>query len=542
MHHIFEKSFSIIIFLLLLSTATFFYKLGDPNFYHTRNESRRAEIAREMIETGNWIVPQLEGEATLTKPPLFYWAVALCSLKTGVNELTARIPSAVAGIGTILFAFLLASLLFNRKVGFWSALILMVTNMFMDQARYAEMESMLTFFITGSIYFFFKGYHEPARAKMWFSLFFAMMGLGTMTKGPFAFTFPLIPIIAYLFIYGDQKLLISKPFLFGLIFFFIILLPWSFLILKIHPEFALVAIWETIGRVATGFAHPKPFYYYFDQMSGTLFPWFFFLPFSIGIAFSKRLGYWRKENVFLLLWFLGNIIFLSLSKSKRDFYFLPVIPGFALLTGSTWEVLWQWAGEKTDHISVVVQRICFGVGSTLTGISLIIGDTFAFNIPSSHFPHTSPFLFFAGLSLMIVAGIKRFSPSLSTHKVSLATLIALTLTCYYIHFTYTVPIRNVDDSGKHFYMLVPKLINPLESLAFANIYKNYTFSFYAHRTVITLKNKDEVLTFMSAQGKRYLVLTEKDFKKLPQVPWKLKLKSKYSEHRSSGGYLLLCNQ
>ncbi len=542
MHHIFEKSSFTIIFLLVLSACAFFYKLGDPNFYHTRNESRRAEISREMLETGNWIVPQLEGEAILTKPPLFYWAVALCSLKTGVNEFTARIPSAIAGMGTILFTFLLGSLLFNRKIGFWSALILMVANMFMGQARYAEMESMLTFFITGSIYFFFKGYYEPSRAKIWFSLFFAMMGLGTMTKGPFAFTFPLIPIIAYLFIYRDQKLLISKPFLFGIIFFFIILLPWAFLILNIHPEFALVAIWETIGRVATGFAHRRPFYYYFDQMSGALFPWIFFLPFSIGIAFSKRLGHWRKENVFLLLWFLGNIIFLSLSKSKRDFYLLPVIPAIALLTGSTWEAIWQWAGEKTDHISVIIQRICFGVGFTLTGISLITGDTFAFNIPSSHFPHNSPFLFFAGLSLMVVAGIKRFFPSLETCKISLTTLIILTFTCYYSYFTYTVPIRNVDDSGKHFYVLVSKLINPLESLAFANIYENYTFNFYAHRPVITLTNKDEVLTFMSAPGKRYLVLTEKNFRKLPPVSWKVKLKSKYAEHRSSGGYLLLCNQ
>jgi hypothetical protein len=143
---------------------------------------------------------------------------------------------------------------------------------------------------------------------------------------------------------------------------------------------------------------------------------------------------------------------------------------------------------------------------------------------------------------MVVAGIKRFFPSLETCKISLTTLIILTFTCYYSYFTYTVPIRNVDDSGKHFYVLVSKLINPLESLAFANIYENYTFNFYAHRPVITLTNKDEVLTFMSAPGKRYLVLTEKNFRKLPPVSWKVKLKSKYAEHRSSGGYLLLCNQ
>jgi len=541
-HHIFENKLFLITFLLLLSALTFFYKLGDSNFYHVRNESRRAEVAREMLETGNWIVPQLEGEVILTKPPLFYWLVALCSLKTGVNELTARIPSAGAGMGTILFTFLLGSLLFNRKIGLWSALILMVTNMFMDQVRYAEMESMLTFFITGSLYFFFRGYREPLRAKIWFSLFFAMMGLGTMTKGPFAFTFPLIPIIAYLFIYGEKKILISKPFLFGLIVFFIILLPWSFLILKIHPKFALVVIWETIGRVTTGFAHRRPFYYYFGNIWGMLFPWIFFLPFSIVLALSKRLERWRKENVFLLLWFLGNIIFLSLSKSKRDFYLLPVTPAIALLVGSTWEAIWQWAGEKISYKPVIIQRICLATGVTLTGISFLIGDTFDLNIPSSHFPHTASFLLFAGLSLIIVAGIKRFFPLLSTHKTSLTTLILITLICYFCYFTYTVPIRNIYDSGKHFYIQVSKLITPAAPLAYFGSYGNYTFRFYAKRPVTTLTKQEDVYTFMSAQRKRYLVLSERKFKKFPQVPWNIKLKSKYSEHRSWGGYLLLCNQ
>lgn len=541
-HHIFGNNFALVTFLLLLSACTFFYKLGDPNFYHVRNESRRAEITREMLETGNWIIPQLEGKVILTKPPLFYWAVALCSLKTGVNELTARIPSALAGMGTILFTFLLGNLLFNRKVGFCSALILMVTNIFMDQVRYAEMESMLTLYITGSIYFFFRGYREPKRAKIWFSLFFVMMGLGTMTKGPFAFTFPLIPIIAYLCIYRDKKILISRSFLFGLIFFFIIMFPWLFLILKAHPKFALIVIQETIGRVATGFAHKRPFYYYFENMGGILFPWIFFLPFSIVIALSKKLEHWKKGNVFLILWFLGNIIFLSLSKSKRDFYLLPVTPGIALLIGATWEVIWHWAGEKIGYAPTIVQRICFGAGAVLIGISFATGDPFSFNIPGTHFPHTAPFLLFAGMSLLLVAGTKRFFPLLSTHKISLTTLIVLTLTCYYLYFTYTVPLRNVNDSGKHFYILASRMIDPLEPLAYCGSYENYTFSFYANRPVITLSKKEDVYTFMSSQEKRYLVLTERNFKKFPEITWKVKLKSKYSEHRSWGGYLLLVNQ
>ena len=85
--------------LIALSLWTLFYRLGEPNFYDLRMETRRARIAQEMIETGNRLIPKLEGETILTKPPLYYWAVAFLSFKNGVTEFTARVPSAVAGLG-----------------------------------------------------------------------------------------------------------------------------------------------------------------------------------------------------------------------------------------------------------------------------------------------------------------------------------------------------------------------------------------------------------------------------------------------------------
>ncbi|MEI6128387.1 MAG: phospholipid carrier-dependent glycosyltransferase [Pseudomonadota bacterium] len=210
------------VILAALSLWVLMYLLGAPNFYHLRNESRRAEIAREMLQTGNWLIPQLEEETILTKPPIFYWSVAICSLTTGVTELTARIPSAIAGLGIVVFTLLLGALLFNTEAGFISAFALLATNFFMHQARYAELECMLTFFVTAALYFFVKGYKNPGRATLWYCLFFTMMGLGMMTKGPFAVTFPLIPIIGYLVLNGEKKILLRKSFLSGLFFFFIL--------------------------------------------------------------------------------------------------------------------------------------------------------------------------------------------------------------------------------------------------------------------------------------------------------------------------------
>jgi 4-amino-4-deoxy-L-arabinose transferase-like glycosyltransferase len=496
-----------------------------------------------MLETGNWIVPQLSGETKLTKPPLYFWAVALCSLKTSVNEFTARFPSAIFGMGTVLVTFLLGTLLFTRIIGFIAALMLLVTNIFVSEARYAEMESMLTFFITAALYCFFKGYYDTKRDTVWFTIFFILMSLGTMTKGPFAFTFPLIPVIAYLFIYKELGLLRKKSFVSGIKFFFIILLPWVLVIVWLYPKFALVVIGETVARFYTeGYGHIEPFYYYLGAMVTTMFPWIFFLPPSLWIAFSGRLRSVRKENVFLILWIFGNLLFLSFSKAKRDFYLTPLAPAVALLIGSTWEALWDWLKEKLPYNKISLQRFCFITGSVLAGLSFIAGNPFAINFPGKRFPDIATFLLFAGLCCMLVSLTRALMPSVPAAKTALAAIVTLVLASQYLYLSFTVPIKNAYDSGAYFYKALPALVKLEAPLAFFGTYDNYAISFYAHRPVIYLTAKDTVLLYMAAREKRYLVLSKKFLDKFPDVPWKVKFRGMYSEHTSWGGYMLVCNQ
>jgi len=539
---IFSTDTILIFFLVLLSSWSFFYKLGEPNFYHTRNESRRARIAQEMLDTGNFVVPQLEGKVILTKPPLFYWAVAFCSRDHRVTEYTARFPSAVCAVGAVIITFLIGSYLFTRKVGFWSALSLIATNIFVAQARYVEMESMLTFFIVLSIYCFLRGYREPRRAFLWFILFFAALGLGTLTKGPFAFTFPLIPILGYLFIYRDKKVLSGKPFLLAITVFLIVLIPWVVLISRQYPRFGLVALWETVGRVALGYAHREPFYFYFEKIGDTMFPWIFFLPFAIWITFTDRLSGWRKENVFLVLWFVGNLLFLSLSKSKRDFYLAPIAPGVALLIGSTWESFWQWMGEKTGLYAAAIRNSIFLAGAGLVLISFAAGNPYAINFPGMKFPQMPCLLMFFGLCLMAGSSLKRCFPGLSAAPVALYTIVGLILLFQYSYLTYTVPIKNLTESGKTFYIHVSNVVKHADELAYYGDNENYTFSFYSRRPIVTLKDKNNLYTYMSAAEKRYLVLTEKFYRKLALPAWKVKATGAFSEHDSWGGYVLLSNK
>jgi hypothetical protein len=88
---------------------------------------------------------------------------------------------------------------------------------------------------------------------------------------------------------------------------------------------------------------------------------------------------------------------------------------------------------------------------------------------------------------------------------------------------------------------VANVVKPDEKLAYYGDNENYTFSFYSRRPIVTIKDKNSLYAYMSAAEKRYLVLTEKFYKKLAQAAWKVKVTGAFSEHDSWGGYVLLSN-
>src|SRR4030043_1407466 len=155
-----------LIFLLIAGTLIFLFNLGGRDLWDP-DEARYAVVAREMRESGNWILPHLNGTIYAEKPPLYFWLVNLSVFFLGEDsEFANRLPSALAGLITILITFLFGERLFNARVGFLSGLVLATCFFFPQISRWMMLDSLFTLLFLLTLYCFYLGYEkEEGRRK-----------------------------------------------------------------------------------------------------------------------------------------------------------------------------------------------------------------------------------------------------------------------------------------------------------------------------------------------------------------------------------------
>ena len=344
---------------LLLGLAVFslFFLLGGRSL-NEPDEGRYAEIAREMLETGDWLVPHFWYAPHLDKPPLAYWAVAASMSVFGQNEWAVRLPLALAGLSGLWAAYLLAVALGGPRAGRWTVLILLSSLLYFVMARMLTPDIFLTQFVAWAIYFFWRGWQslggleqadESVRARagrrffLWHLAAWAAMAGGFLTKGPIAVIIPLLAL-AGLGIYGRKdsvrwKLLVLGGAA-GLPVFALIIAPWFALLAQAVPAaldymvFGQV-IGHTLGTTIKN-RQGSPFYFVAILAVG-------FLPWSVLVGWLWRRAHWRglaPERragwVLASVWVLGTVTIFTLIKSKLPAYILPLFPALAVLTAVRW--------------------------------------------------------------------------------------------------------------------------------------------------------------------------------------------------------------
>lgn len=323
------------------------------------DESRYAEIPREMLETGDWIVPRLNGLRYFEKPVLGYWLTALSIGAFGENAFAVRLPCALAAGLSALLVFLLA-----RRAGrapdeaLLAAAILLTSVEFFGLGIYSVLDGPVSLFLTATlVLFFFAVTAERPRSKtLWLLAAGAMCGLAFLTKGFLAFVVPAVAIALYLAWNREWKSFVRLPWL-PLLAVLVVCAPWCILIHLREPDYWHYFFWiEHIKRFASETPqHPQPFWYYGPVLLVAILPWTLLLP--AAIAGLRREKPWPPVFRFALAWFAGPLLFFSASAGKIATYILPCLPPLAILLA---------AGIRTYLDSR--RRALFNVGAVLSAL------------------------------------------------------------------------------------------------------------------------------------------------------------------------------
>ncbi len=342
--------------LLALTVFTFFFLLGSRAL-NEPDEGRYSEVAREMIETGNWLVPHFWYLPHLDKPPMTYWLVAVSMKLFGQNEWAVRLPLALAGISGVWAVWLLGCSIGGHRAGLWSALILQSSLLYFVMARMLTPDIFLTQFIAWAMYFFWRSWRalncelRIANCEFYLCHFAAWLAiaLGFLTKGPVAVAVPLIALAALVIYrrksFSQWKLLLGG-LAGGLALFLVLIIPWFLAVFQRVPDaFHYMVFGQAAGHLlgTTIKNRHGSFFYFFGILAVGLLPWTWLLGWLWRRAHWRGLDVKSKDAwVLLNVWVVFTFVLFSFSWAKLPAYILPVFPAIAVLAA-----LRFFNGEKT---------------------------------------------------------------------------------------------------------------------------------------------------------------------------------------------------
>jgi 4-amino-4-deoxy-L-arabinose transferase-like glycosyltransferase len=325
----------------LAFTILWFAMLAGRPLYDP-DEGRYAEIPREMLSGGDWVIPHLDGYAYIEKPPLQYWLTAASFAAFGESEWAARLPTGCAGFVVLVTVYTIGLRLWGRSAGIKALLLTAGSILFVLLGHQLTLDMTLTAWLTVSLGCCVFA-QTPARAAndrragRWMLGFWAAMALATLTKGLIGVLIPGFTLVVYSVWQRDGSTLRRLAWRRGLPLFVALAFPWFVLAARAEPEFLqFFFVREHIERFLTPI----------EQRSQ---PWWFFLPvLSVGIlpwitqAASVLATGWRESvplgsfapRRLLWIWSVFVLVFFSCSNAKLIPYILPAIPALALLAAA----------------------------------------------------------------------------------------------------------------------------------------------------------------------------------------------------------------
>ena len=348
----------LVVFALLWFANLDFRRLVHPD------EGRYAEIPREMVASGDWVTPRLDGIKYFEKPALQYWITAAGYEAFGVREWVARLWPAVAGFLAVMFVGYVAARMANPAFGLAAAVVLAGSLGFALEAHILTLDAGLTLWMSiglGSLFLAQRDEATPARTRKWMWTAWAALALATLSKGLIGIVLPGCALLIYSVLTRDWQVWRRLHLATGVAIFLVITAPWFVAVSLRNPEFFdFFFIHEHFTRfLTTEHRREGAWWYFIPILALGIIPWISLLVWTahrmwIDAPAAANGFNWQR---FALVWAAFIFVFFSASGSKLPSYILPLFPALALLIG------WQWTRLDDAHLLRLIAPLVVIMGA-----------------------------------------------------------------------------------------------------------------------------------------------------------------------------------
>lgn len=344
-----------LLWLVPLLALYFAFHLGTRALW-SPVEGRYAEIAREMVVSGDYVTPRLNGVKYFEKPPLFNWLEALSIKLFGLHEWSLRLWPALFAILGCLVVYGAGRDIFGARAGLLAAVVLATSPLYYVLGRVVAVDMTFTFFLSAALLAFLVALGRPVgrQRRTWMGVFYVAAALATLTKGLLGIALPVLVIGAWTALAGEWRILKQMHLLSGVALFVLIAAPWHIVVAMRNADFAsFYFIHEHLGRyVRAEEGGLREAWIYIPVLFIGIFPWIVFAPqslrYSLGWIWRRR----RPGELFLACWAIVVFLFFSAASSRLFTYVLPIFPPIALLVGRTLSEGWEKPLSREARYSV----------------------------------------------------------------------------------------------------------------------------------------------------------------------------------------------
>jgi 4-amino-4-deoxy-L-arabinose transferase-like glycosyltransferase len=488
--------------LALICFVAFFVGLGDYHLFDP-DEGRSAEVAREMLATGHWLVPTIGFDQFHDKPAFYYWMIASSMRLFGATDYAVRLPGVVAATLCVVATTVWAGRYLGRSTGLLSGLILATTLGFIGMSRIVLTDATFSWWIVAALLYGSAWWME-GRTRGWPTWpFYLLLALATLTKGPAAPVLAALVLVPFAWRTRLPVALRRTRPLQGALILIVVAGTWYGAASLAAPEYVWNFLWNhNVRRYAEGGGgHSASVLTFCYLLPAAYLPWSLYFPTTVaGLVRSARRAPLTYPLLFCVIWVASVVGFFSLSGSKLVTYVLPAFPPLAVLVadGLSGVVAHDADADIPAWVHLAILRALGAVSVAGAAALLVFLHGFA---------PTRLALAACPLVALVPLALAARSVTAGRHSTALAAVAAFTLLNAGLYYLAVAPALDGVYSFEEPAAMVRASKEPVAVFTYGT--SAYSLEYYAGRRAREVRTAAEAAAVLSSSDPVVLVTRER---------------------------------